>query len=248
MKRARESGLDIVLDPSRAEASLWRRARFEDDRGSRETLFNRYVVLARSIAARHFRRRRGPAADRADAEHFAYEGLLDALDRYDPLTGVPFGAYARPRISGSVADGLSHLTDVDAQIGQRRRLRQERLRSLAPAGGRPADPLAALADLAVELAIGLMLEGTGMVESPGGVDTRPNAYEGLAWTQTQVALADAIERLPDAEGTVIRQHYQTGLSFAQIAELLRLSRSRISQLHKSAVDRLRRRLRHHERN
>ncbi|HEX4695787.1 sigma-70 family RNA polymerase sigma factor [Sphingomonas sp.] len=245
MKRERETGLDIVLDPSRAEASLWRRARFEDDGRSRETLFNRYVVLARSIAARQFRWRRQPA-DRADAEHFAYEGLLQALDRFDPLQGVPFGAYARPRITGSVADGLSQMSDVEAQIGQRRRLRQERLRSLSPTERQPADPLAALADLAVDLALGLMLEGTGMlVESEEGSDTRPSAYEGLAWHQTQVALADAIERLPDAENAVIRQHYHTGLSFAHVAELLRLSRGRVSQLHKSAVDRLRRRLRHH---
>lgn len=244
MKAKRETGLDVVLDLSRAEASLWRRARFEDDGRSREALFNRYLVLARSVAARHFRWRRQPA-DRADVEHFAYEGLLQALDRFDPLQGVPFGAYARPRIAGNVADGLTRLSDLDAQIGQRRRMRQERVRSLVPLDPQSADALTALADLAVDLALGLMLEGTGMLENAEGRDARPNAYEGLAWRQTQMALADAIERLPEVEGAVIRQHYHTGLNFAHIAELLRLSRGRVSQLHKSAIDRLRQRLRHH---
>jgi len=75
MKPTRETGLDIVIDPVRAEASLWRRARFEDDCRSRETLFNRYVVLARSVAARHFGWRRRQV-DRGDLEQFAYEGLL----------------------------------------------------------------------------------------------------------------------------------------------------------------------------
>jgi RNA polymerase sigma factor for flagellar operon FliA len=244
MKPTRETGLDIVTDPVRAEASLWRRARFEDDSRSRETLFNRYLVLARSVAARHFGWRRR-VVDRGDLEQFAYEGLLQALDRYDPLLGVPFGAYARPRIAGNVADGMKRMSDFDAQLSQRQRLRQERMRSLGPIEAAPADPLAALADLAVDLALGLMLEGTGMVEQEDGVDRRPTPYEGLAWRQTQAAIAAELERLPANEGAVIRQHYHTGLTFAHIADLLRLTRGRVSQLHKSAIERLRRRLRHH---
>lgn len=238
-----DRGLELVLDPTRAEASLWRRARFEADGNSREALFNRYTTLARSIAARHLTWKRRPA-DRGDAEQFAYEGLLQALDRYDPLKGIPFTAYARPRIAGSVADGLTRQTDMDAQFGHRRRLRQERSRSVAPLDP-SASPLDALADLAVDLALGLMLEGTGMMERVDGTDPRPDAYEGLAWREAQAALAGGIAALPDAEATVIRQHYQTGLSFAHIADLLRLTRGRISQLHRSAIERLRRRLKHH---
>lgn len=244
MKRVRETGLDLVLDPQRAEASLWRRARYEDDVGSRETLFNRYVVLARSVAARHFEWRR-KAFERGDLEQFAYEGLLQAIDRFDPLKGVPFGAYARPRIAGNVADGMTRMTEVNAQISQRRRRQQERLKSLAPGERMPDDPLAALADLVVDLALGLMLEGTGMLATAEGADPRSNVYEGLAWHQTQAAIAQALENLPAGEQAVVRQHYQTGLSFAHIAELLRLSRGRVSQLHKSAIERLRRWLRHY---
>lgn len=247
MTRARATGLDLVLDPERAEASLWRRARFEDDLRSRESLFSRYVALARSVAARHFEWRRR-TVDRGDLEQFAYEGLLQALDRFDPLQGIPFGAYARPRISGSVADGMSRMTELNAQLGWRRRARQERLRSLAPSERKAEeDPLSALADLAVDLALGLMLEGTGMVAVADAADTRPSAYEGLVWRQTQAAVSQALETLPPDERTVMSQHYQTGLSFAQIADLLRLSRGRISQLHRSATERLRRWLRHHGR-
>lgn len=243
MKRARETGLDLVLDPQRAEASLWRRARFEDDVGSRETLFNRYVVLARSVAARHFQWR-SRAAERGDLEQFAYEGLLQAIDRFDPLVGVPFGAYARPRIAGNVADGMTRMSEVGTQMSERRRLQQDRVKSLAPGERMSDDPLAALADLAVDLALGLMLEGTGMLASESA-DPRPSVYEGLAWRQTQAAIAQALEKLPVSEQMVVRQHYQTGLSFAHIAELLRLSRGRVSQLHRSAIERLRRWLRHH---
>lgn len=244
MKRGRETGLDLVLDPSRAEASLWRKARFEGDVDSRESLFNRYTVLARSVADR-YRRLRRQNVDRQDLEQLAFEGLLQAIDRYDPLRGVPFGAYARPRIAGNVADGLKKLSELDAQFDHRKRLRQDRLQSLLDRDEVAVDPLDRLADLVVDLALGLMLEGTGMVEPRDGADIRPNAYEGLAWRETQSALASALDRLPPSEQTVLRQHYQTGLSFTHIAELLRLSRGRVSQLHKSAIERLRRWLRHH---
>jgi RNA polymerase sigma factor for flagellar operon FliA len=234
-REVQDTGLDVVLDPTRAEASLWRRARFEGDASSRETLFNRYLTLARSVAARHFRRR-PPTTDRGDCEQFAYEGLLHALDRYDPLEGVPFSAYARRRIAGNIADGMAQMSEIDAQFSLRRRMQRERLRSLEiPLD--TGDPLGVLADLAVDLAVGLLLEGAG--------DDRSDAYEGLAWRQAQAALVGELAQLPDAQGAVVRQHYHNGLSFVHIAGLLKLSRGRISQLHREAIERLRRRLRNY---
>lgn len=234
------SGLELVVHPTRAEASLWRRLRFEAETGCRETLFNRYVPLARAIAAAKFHQRRG-AAERGDFEHFAYEGLLQAIDRFDPLLGVPFSAYARRRIVGSIADGLARMSEVNAQISQRRRLEQERMRSLAPSAAAADDPLAALSDLAVGLALGLMLEGTSLMAA-NGADTRPTAYESLEWREMQARLVTEVQKLPEKEAVIVRQHYHNGLSLAQIAELLDLSRGRISQLHRSALERLRKRI------
>lgn len=236
------TGLDLVVHPTRAEASLWRRLRFEAETECREALFSRYVPLARAIAASKFHRRRGLGVDRGDCEHFAYEGLLQAIDRFDPLLGVPFSAYARRRIVGCIADGLAKMSEVNAQLSQRRRIEQERIRSLAPAGTAAGDdPLSALSDLAVGLALGLMLEGTSLMAADG-TDTRPTAYESLEWREMQVRLAAEVQKLPEKEAVVVRQHYHIGLSLAQIAELLNLSRGRISQLHRSALERLRKRI------
>lgn len=230
------SGLDLVVHPTRAEASLWRRLRFEAETDCREALFNRYLPLARAIAAAKFHQRRGRAGERSDCEHFAYEGLLQAIDRFDPLLGVPFSAYARRRIVGSISDGLARMSEVNAQISYRYRVEQERLRSLAPGEDAADDPLSALSDLAIGLALGLMLEGAN------GADTRPTAYESLEWREMQARLAAQVQKLPEKEAVVVRQHYHNGLSLAQIAELLDLSRGRISQLHRSALERLRKRI------
>jgi len=242
--RAAASGLALLVRPCRVEASLWRRFRLEAVGECRGVLFNRYLGLARAIAARHYHRRFGHGIERGDFEQFAFEGLLQAIDRFDPLQGVPFGAYARRRIAGSVADGISKMTEVGTQISHRHRTEQERLLSLTRARADVADEdaIAVLSDLAMGLALGLMLEGTSMMEPADGLDTRPTAYETLEWRQMQAGLAREVARLPDAEAVVIRQHYSNGLSFVQVAELLGLSRGRVSQLHRAGLDRLRKKM------
>lgn len=242
---ASRSGLALVVRPNHAEAALWRRLRFEAEPECRQLLFERYSALAQSIAARHYYRRTLKAVERGDFEQFAFEGLLQAIDRFDPLLGVPFSAYARRRIAGSISDGVARMSEVDAQISHRARIEQERLRSLrrkadAGSGG---DPLSELTELAVGLALGLMLEGTSMGGGfESGADIRPDAYESLAWRELQTRLGSAVAALPERELAVVRHHYEHGLCFAQVAELLGLSRGRVSQLHRAALDRLRKKL------
>lgn len=239
------SGMDMVVRPARVEASLWRRLRFEAEGECRETLFNRYVALARLLARRQSRRHAMLRAERADLEQFAFEALLQAIDRYDPLRGIPFIAFARRRILGALADGMGRLSEVGAQIRIRRRLEQERLRSLAVADVEPTpedDALARLAQLSMGLALGLMLEGTSLFADENDVDPGPSPYDTLEWRQLQARLAREVERLPAKEAAVVRQHYNHGLNFAQIARLLELSRGRVSQLHGSALGRLRKRM------
>lgn len=244
MSRVLRSGLDLVLVPPRVEASLWRRLRYEQELRCREQIFTRYRGLARTIAARQLRMRPRNGVELPDMEQFAYAGLLAAIDRYDPLRGIPFSAYARRRILGSIFDGAAQMNELDAQYSYRRRQQVERARSLAEASAPEADPLRALAALAGGLAIGLMLAETSLVESEDGSDHRPNAYETLAWRELQAQLAQEIGRLPDREAVIIRQHYENGVSFTRVAELLGLSKGRVSQLHAKAIATLQARLGH----
>ena len=236
----RTAGLDLILVPPRVEASLWRRLRFEREAHCREQLFSRYATLARAIARRQLGRRPRRGADLGDLEHFAYEGLLQAIDRYDPLRGIPFGAFARRRIVGSISDGASQMDESAAAYHHRRRQEVDRARSLAD---HPHDdPVAALAALASGLAIGLMLEGTTLIVGADGADPRPDPYQSLAWRELRALLAAEIARLPPREATIVRQHYEAGVSFTHIAALLGLSKGRVSQLHAGAIARLRQRL------
>lgn len=234
-------GLKLLVRPEREEAALWRRLRFEDEAGCREPLFNLYAGFARAIARRSHMRRLRTGVERFDYEQLAFEGLLQAIDRFDPTKGVPFRAFAARRIVGNIADGVARMSEIEAQIGHRRRIEQERLRSLARKGSDapPDDAIAALGDLAIGLALGLMLEGTRLAVEAEAADPGPSAYESLAWRELESRLVAEIDKLPPKEALVIRQHYDNGLSFARIAEFLEVSRGRVSQLHRSALERLR---------
>ncbi|HEY9218634.1 MAG TPA: sigma-70 family RNA polymerase sigma factor [Phenylobacterium sp.] len=227
--------------PDEAEQLLWRAARDDHDAGARESLFTKYLPFARQVARRHHRAG-GLDIDLDDLGQLACTGLLEALDRYDFTRGVPFKAYAGRRISGSILNGISKLSEVREQISFRNRVRTERLRSLSvreESDADASDPLRALAELAVGLAIGFMLEGSGLVVGKEDVDPRPSAYDSLVWKDALRRVRGLIDDLPDRQRAIIRQHYFQGVPFEEIATLLGLSKGRVSQLHRGAIDRVR---------
>ena len=235
-------GLALLIRSERVEALLWRRLRFEQQPDAREPLFNRYARFARSIA--HRQRPYGLNGARRDAEQWAYEGLLQAIDNFDPLRGSPFEAFAKPRITGSVRDGFARMSEMDAQFSQQRRLERERLKALKERhlGEDGTDAIQTLANIAAGLAVGMMLDGTRLIAGEDDPDPTPDAYESLAWKRLQKRLLDEVDGLTANEASVIRQHYEHGLTFAQVADLMGLTRGRISQLHHAALTKLKKRL------
>jgi RNA polymerase sigma factor FliA len=239
MKRLR-AGLALVERPPRVEAALWRRLRFEADQSCREPLFDQYAPLARAIARHEFRRRPPYGLEAVDFEQLAYGGLLEAIDRFEPTRGPPFDAFAKRRIKGAISDGLILSSEKAAQFSARRRLEQERMRSLLTGERRGENAVAELADLATALAIGLMA-GNAKLEG-GRADGALGAYESLTWRDMQLKVIEEIDRLPGGERTVMQQHYLNDVPFVQIAAMLGVTKGRVAQLHRAALARLRGRL------
>jgi RNA polymerase sigma factor for flagellar operon FliA len=250
-------------DPPRADAAAWARAAEQDadaelwrahaahpGPATRERLVMRYLPLARSIAWRTLRRHGVVYVDMDDVQQAACEGLIQAVDRFEPGRGHRFAAFAGFRIEGAVLNSLATHSEVQQQIAARVRVRRDRLDSLRPAapdGGAaqatPATAVETLASVSMGLALGFMLEGTGLYDDPEQPAAgSPCAYESLAWRQAQQALRDTVRTLRDDERRVLEYHYFQGLSFEQVSRLLDLSPGRISQLHRQALERLRERV------
>jgi RNA polymerase sigma factor for flagellar operon FliA len=219
---------------------------------ARERIFLRYSDFARRIAWQQYRSRNRGDLELGDIQQFAFTGLLEAVDRFDPLREVPFEAFARRRIAGSISDGVAGLSEVRRQLSWHAQVRRERMRSLAssevaPMGNDLAEDLARVTDIAVGLAIGFLIEGMadpvdeGLSGSSGWRSTG-NAYESAAWRELLSKLTAEIATLPEREAMILRQHYICGLGFAQLCQLTGLSAGRISQLHRKALIALRKKL------
>src|SRR5579863_5142588 len=239
------------------EQKLWRAFLDEGGAEARETVFVRYLPYARAIAAQLFAGRHRDDVEFKDYQQLACIGLLESIDRYDPARGVTFETFCALRLKGSILGGVEKLTDGQEQISFTRRVRKERIASLKldaeddngarrdTGTGRKGDTFEMLAMLAAALAIGFMLDDTGMVANPDEPPpTMPygTAYHGVAWRQTKERLIAAVRLLPERTRKIIHYHYFHGLGFEQIGDILGLSKGRISQLHRAALIELRERL------
>lgn len=231
-----------------AEAALWKVYRETSSIASRDKLFELHAKFARNIARRHFHEQSRGDLDLHDLYQLAYVGLMGALDRFDPSYGAPFRSFAAHRISGSIRDGIGRMNEMREQISWRQRVRRERMRSLIEGGASDAQkPIDKLSELVVGLALGFMLEGTGMYveEGCGHADinaTSGTAYDTLAWKEMVERLGRHLQLLPERERTILQRHYTDGVNFDDLARLLRISKGRVSQLHHAALRQLKRRM------
>ena len=232
---------------------MWRMMRDGNQDQARHRLFDRYVGFARALAWKALQRRSRGDLELDDLHQLASTGLIEAIDRFDPDRGVDFRSYAGRRISGSISDGIARSSEMRRQQSARARIHKERVRSLVPGdqSGRLStrDALDALAELAMGLAVGMMLEETGLYVDEASARPSPtkraSAYESAAWHELTARLAREIDALPEREAAVLRKHYLEFLDFETLACLMALSKGRISQLHRSALATLRKRLARH---
>lgn len=140
-------------------------------------------------------------------------GLMKACRSYDPARGAIFKTYAYHRIRGAILDELRRLDFLPRSLRDRARESGEDAPSVL---GIPTDE-----------------DGNESLPSATG-------ETGAERSDLHAALVREIERLPEKMRLVMQLYYQEGLKMRDIGERLRLTESRVSQIHSNAVARLRR--------
>ncbi|HZK53849.1 MAG TPA: FliA/WhiG family RNA polymerase sigma factor [Desulfosporosinus sp.] len=207
--------------------------------------------------------------DEDDIIGYGVFGLLDALDRFEAARGFKFETYASIRIRGAMIDGLRTMDWVPHSARQKVKHVQDGFALLEYRLGRAATVQEVAELLKVEvreieavLAQAQVLTLTSFdettVDGEGDsngtplnllVDTEAQeAYQAVEKQERKQVLAVAVEKLPDKEKLVVALYYQEELTLKEIAAVLKLSESRISQLHTQAVLRLRGRLSRQKKN
>lgn len=222
------------------ETKLWRAWKEHQDPEARRNLIDHYLSFANMFAAKLYARRQIEDIEFQEYRQYAIVGLIEAVDRFDATRNASFKTYAGHRIAGSILNGIEKSCEKQQQISARASLRQERLESMRESGKKSAhnDLFSELADLAIGLALGYVLEDSGMYQDLEEQYTE-HFYDRHELAQLKEAIKRIVDVLPDQARSIVRYHYFQGVSFEEIARILNLSKGRISQIHRQALKLLR---------
>lgn len=189
-------------------------------------------------------------------------GLMDAIDKYDPSRDNKFKTYAEFRIRGAILDELRSQDWVPRSIRDKAKMLDKTVANLESQLGRsPSDEeIAEALKVTVEEFHELVnqvrpVSLLSIDESQSFSDTDKksilnllegssslNPYNQLNVKAIKDIVAQAIEELPERQRLVLSLYYYEDLNLKEIGEVLRVTESRVSQLHAQAVQRLRAKL------
>ena len=184
-------------------------------------------------------------------------GLIDAFSKFDHTKKVQFKSYAQFRIRGAILDSLRTLDWSPRELRRKGRAVEEAIRSVTQRVGRAPSEQEIAREMDLTLAEyqqllgdlkGLEIGSLHMERSedsgdeeltyiPGSPEEDP-LFRCLKGEMKQ-QLADAIDELPDKERMVLTLYYYEELTMKEIGLTLGVVESRVSQIHSSAVLRLR---------
>src|SRR5207248_1682709 len=219
----------------------------------RETLIERFLPLARSLARRYIRS--SESAD--DLVQVASLALVKAVDRFDPDRDVAFSTFAVPTILGELK---RHFRDTAWAVHMPRSLSEGALRvekaerQLANATGRTPS----VADIAeamgedLEWVVNVLdasrahdaLSLDAKVDTPDGdgetlAGTLGGDDERFDYIEERDAVAGSLDQLSERERTVLELRFGGELTQSQIAERIGVSQMQVSRILRRTLDRLR---------
>ena len=193
-------------------------------------------------------------------------GLLEASRCFDSTKNVQFKTFAKFRIRGAIFDGLREMDWGSRLIRRRgREMAEATSRLEAKLGRKPIE-----AEIATEMGTDVdqlrktvaqldVLQVTGqrvasseynggpidLIESAPSLDD-PDAFELCLKSEMRDHLAEAIATLSEREQLILSLYYREELTMKEIAAVVGIALSRVSQIRVAAISKLRKVMAHTE--
>ncbi len=193
--------------------------------------------------------------DLDDLVHAGVLGLFDAATKYNPDKKVAFSSYAKHRIKGAILDSLRQLDWASRDLRRRHKQLEAATRELAaelqrqPTEQEIADRLGVDVErwrqMMIDMrSVGLISANTRANEHdelpapdfPSTPETQPDNM--CAKEQLRSMLGQAMGTLPDRYKKVVVLYYTNEMTMKEIGGVLGINESRVSQIHKSALEKM----------
>ena len=220
----------------------------------RDRVILEHVPLVKAIAVR-VHENLPVHVDLDDLVHAGILGLFDAVAKYKPEKKVAFSAYAKHRIKGAILDSLRQLDWASRDLRRRHKQVEAIVRELSTTLHRSPTEAEMAAKMGVDVErwrhIMADLQCVGLVsisarrpdqdelpapDYPAKAETQPDSM--CAREQLRDALRTAIKVLPERYQKVVVLYYTKDMTMREIGGILGINESRVSQIHKSALEKL----------
>ena len=245
-----------------SEEELWNRFRSKNDASAREDLILKYMGLVKYVVDR-LSMKPPSTIEYNDLCSCGIIGLVSAVDRFDPSLGNKFQTYAICRIRGEILDESKRMGWVPRPLYKKNIEIEQVFASLQAQLGRPAEEEEVAEAMSIELgelqqAIADYSRASlaSLYDIVGGQGENEEVYlidllgdpdskiaESVERDEIEHLVATEIDALPDQEKKVVALYYKENLTLKEIGVLLRVTESRVSQIHAKAMLRIRGRLR-----
>ena len=221
-----------------------------------DALVMRHAELVKRIAY-HLAGRLPASVEVSDLIQAGMLGLLEAASNYTADRGASFETYAGIRIRGAMLDALRKLDWAPRSVHRKARAAAAAVREIEAEFGREARD----GEIAARMGVSLgdyhkithdaascriaSLDDSSGDEDPllGRVeDETADPFLDASEHGFRAALAVAIKELPERERLVMSMYYDDELNLKEIGLVLKVTESRVCQLHGQALVRLKARL------
>ena len=197
-----------------------------------------------------------PTLDKEDLYSAGVIGLLEAIERFDLEKNVEFKSYATLRIKGAIIDEIRRFDWVPRSVRKKSKMLDATVHSLFSKLNRmPTDEeIAEELEMSVteyyqltdsigplflySLDVAIDGEQSESTYADSLVDTHDDEVESSR-EAIRDSLKNGIQNLPERERLVISLYYYENLNLKEIGAVLEVSESRVSQIHSSAISKLR---------
>ncbi len=236
---------------------LWNEYKFGGNEEAREKLITGFVPIVNTIA-RRLEIYASSSYGFEDLVSVGLMGLLDAIEKFQPGKGAIFKTYAWHRIRGAILDEIRALDWVPRSIRDKASQLEKAYQTVRQRTGRAAEEFEVAEELGISqqqlqeilAEIGctsiLTIEDlmtdeeneeivNDWLADPYAVDVQ----EQVELQENKEILAESIGQLPEKEKLVVSLYYNEEATMQEISLILGITVGRVSQLHSSAIVRLR---------